>query len=193
MPNYNPYGVSYDSFGQPLGVIQNVWSGIDNSLTGNTDFIRDMYQLSTQNAFNAQEAQKARDFQEYLRSTAYQATVEDMQKAGLNPYLAYSSGATSAPSTASASSASGGRNKSGGAFASIFGGLLSSLVGGAFGIAKQSMSNSFAIQKLDKEIELSDRIKDNIKRSKNQFLNSNDRKYTDKDFEEMLKRLTDDD
>lgn len=53
--------------------------------------------------FNAEQAQINRDFQERMRSTAYQATMEDMGKAGLNPILAYQKGPTSSPSGATAS------------------------------------------------------------------------------------------
>jgi len=52
--------------------------------------------------FSAQQVQSQMDFQERMRSTAYQTAVRDMRKAGLNPALAYSQGPAATPSGAAA-------------------------------------------------------------------------------------------
>lgn len=53
--------------------------------------------------YNSAEAAAERAFQKEMRGTAYQDTVKDMIEAGINPILAATNGATSAPSGASAS------------------------------------------------------------------------------------------
>jgi len=52
------------------------------------------------NQASAEQAQRQMDFQERMRQTQYQTAVEDMQKAGLNPMLAYSQGGAGTPSGA---------------------------------------------------------------------------------------------
>lgn len=53
--------------------------------------------------YNAKEAQKLRDWQEYMSNTAYQRAMLDMKAAGLNPILAYQQGGASTPGGSAAS------------------------------------------------------------------------------------------
>ncbi|UPW41619.1 DNA pilot protein [Peromfec virus RodF8_38] len=92
------------------------------------DFNREALLNEYNNNFNALEAQKSRDWQEYMSNTSYQRAVQDMQKAGINPILAYSNGGASTPSGSTAS-ASGGHSPNNGASApGALRGLITGLV-----------------------------------------------------------------
>jgi len=60
-------------------------------------------QMASQN-FNAAQSQAQMNFQERMRATQYQTSVQDLMAAGLNPMLAYSQGGSGTPSGSSASS-----------------------------------------------------------------------------------------
>lgn len=54
-------------------------------------------------AFNAEQAQIARDFDERMANTSYQRAIADMKAAGINPMFAISQGGAYSPSSPSAS------------------------------------------------------------------------------------------
>lgn len=79
----------------PLSGLFNIGGGIINNLMAGQ-------RQEQAQAFNAQQASNQMAFQERMRSTAYQTSVEDMRKAGLNPMMMAGIN-TSAPSGAAAS------------------------------------------------------------------------------------------
>lgn len=111
--NMQPGGNAYRDFSW-LGIGATDIAAEDwyrNEQSQNNQLARDLYFQTQANKFNAEEAQKNRDFQEYMSNTSYSRMVADLKNAGLNPVLALGSPA-STPSGSSASSG-GGRSSSG--------------------------------------------------------------------------------
>lgn len=72
--------------------------GLLDFLPGALDITGGMFS----NAANANQAAKNRQFQERMSNTSYQRAVADLNKAGLNPALAYGQGGASSPSGSTA-------------------------------------------------------------------------------------------
>ena len=105
-----------------------------------------------QRDFNAAEAQKQRDWEQYMSNTAYQRQVEDMRAAGINPGLINGSGA----SVPSGSAASGGAAASGSGSNLGIGTIFSKLSAGATSglmsaLLKTSKDNKEEFQRTLKE------------------------------------------
>lgn len=78
-------------------------ANILNMLSAGTANLMGVLSQTSAKRYNSKEAELARNWQRAMRQTAYQDTVEDLKKAGLNPILAAQNGATSTPSSSGAS------------------------------------------------------------------------------------------
>lgn len=162
-----------------------LFGGIANAWTGNTDYQRQVAGSLAEMAFNAAEAQTARDFsaleaqknrdfQERMSSSAYQRAVADAKAAGLNPYTIGLSGAStpsgSMPSAAAGRGSGASGTHAGGrgfsdmvGFASKLGGLAMQAVGFAMNAREAGLNRASreAMQSAQHAFELAhDRVTD---------------------------------
>ena len=123
-----------------------------NSAPSSQSFERTLRDMSNETTaktfdFNSEEAQKGRDFQEYMSNTSHQREVEDLRNAGLNPVLSANSGAQSY----SASTASGTADNSAiGALSSIYMNKMTNQTNAR--IAAENRKNELKIAKINENI-----------------------------------------
>lgn len=177
--------------------------GLANAIDGSLDYARELEQMKIQNSFNAWQSNLAWERQKESAQSQYQWAVEDMRKAGLNPYLAYSNGGNqvgSVPTTANAGFSSQNKGKQ---TANLIGGILTTLLGSAFKIATTSMIGESqmaqTLQRVQSSKEISNAINQNrldIERLRKQTqsqrnFTSNNRRYTDKQWQDIFNSLKD--
>lgn len=99
------YKTSTD-YGANYGLMGNIIGGLTGSNKAAED-AASAYNSSISNKFNADEAQKERDWSEYMASTSYQRAFADAKAAGINPYYIVGNGSGASSGSSSAASSSG--------------------------------------------------------------------------------------
>lgn len=110
-------------------------TGAANTTISNNAFTAG--QAAIDREYNASEAQKNRDWQEYMSNTSYQRMMKDAKAAGINPL---NLNGTSGASTPSGSTATAGGTKHSAATGNNFGSVLGSVIAMVGGVLMKGIS-----------------------------------------------------
>lgn len=100
-------GVSAKRVGDLFGNIgQDIWNEVSGQSAQSEQYAYNSALQEDAQAFNAEEAQKARDWEKMMSDTAFTRQMNDIKNAGYNPYLALGAGNGAAVPSGQAASSS---------------------------------------------------------------------------------------
>lgn len=112
-----------------------LYRGLQNYLTGDLDFQRELEMLRRNQEFTRETNDLAYQRQRELRQTQYQDTAQSLQAAGFNPILALSGGIAGTPSVSSSTGSGGSHSGGSGAGSAQMLTALAHIFGSAFSLA----------------------------------------------------------